>query len=58
MDGEVVAETKFSYNSSTDRLAFTPERELSAGRHTVKVAAKDDVLLAGQSSWRFRVTTS
>ncbi len=58
VDGKAVAETKFSYNASTDGLAFTPERELSAGRHTVKVAAKDDVLLVGQSSWSFRVTTS
>jgi Tol biopolymer transport system component len=58
VDGKAVAETKFSYNPSTDRLAFTPERELPAGRHTVKVAAKDDVLLVGQSSWSFKVTTS
>jgi Tol biopolymer transport system component len=58
VDGKAVAETKFSYNASTDGLAFTPERELSAGRHTVKVAAKDDVLLAGQSIWNFRVLTS
>jgi dipeptidyl aminopeptidase/acylaminoacyl peptidase len=58
VDGKAVAETKFSYNSSTDRLAFTSERELPAGRHTVKVAAKDDVLLVGQSSWSFKVTTS
>jgi hypothetical protein len=58
VDGKAVAETKFSYNPSTDRFAFTPERELPAGRHTVKVAAKDDVLLVGQSSWSFKVTTS
>jgi Tol biopolymer transport system component len=58
VDGKAVAETKFSYNSSTDRLAFTSERELPAGRHTMKVAAKDDVLLVGQISWSFKVTTS
>ena len=58
VDGKAVAETEFSYNPSTDRLTFTPERELPAGRHTVKVAAKDDVLLVGQSAWSFKVTTS
>lgn len=56
VDGRAVAEAKFSYNPSTDGLAFTPERGLPAGRHTVKVVARDDVLLTGQGTWSFRVT--
>jgi hypothetical protein len=58
VDGKAIARTRFSYNSSTDKLAFTSEKELPAGRHNVKVVARDDVLLAGQRSWSFKVATS
>jgi Tol biopolymer transport system component len=58
LDGKAVSRTRFSYDTSTDRLAFTPERVLSAGRHTVKVVARDDVLLASQRTWSFKVATS
>jgi hypothetical protein len=58
VDGKAVARTRFSYDPATDRLAFTPERELSAGRNGVKIVARDDVLLAGQRTWSFKVATS
>jgi Tol biopolymer transport system component len=57
-DGKAIANTRFSYDPSTDKLAFTPERELPAGRHNVKVVARDDVLLAGQRTLSFKVATS
>jgi hypothetical protein len=57
-DGKAIAKTRFSYDPSTDKLAFTPERELPAGRHNVKVVARDDVLLAGQRTLSFKVATS
>jgi hypothetical protein len=58
LDGESVANTRFSYDPATDRLTFTPERELSAGRHTVKIVARDNVLLATQRTWGFKMATS
>ncbi len=46
--------TIFSYNRSTDRLAYTTGR-LAPRRHTVKVVAKDAAGNVATKNWRFRV---
>ena len=39
VDGKRI--TKFSYDRATDRLAFTPKRKMSIGKHTLKIVARD-----------------
>ncbi len=44
----------FSYNRSTNRLAYTTGR-LSFGRHAARIVVRDEMGLARTSSWRFEV---
>jgi len=45
----------FSYDSTTDRLYYTPARKIPLGRHTVKVITRDDSGLSSTRSWQFSV---
>jgi hypothetical protein len=53
VDGRGVS--TLSYSSSTDRLQYTPRRDLSYGRHTVRVVATDAAGNVGRGQWTFRV---
>jgi hypothetical protein len=54
IDGNYISRKRYSYNSATDQLAFQT-KELSLGRHEVRVAAKDHQGLVGSRTWAFRV---
>jgi len=58
LDGIKIARTEFSYNRDTDRLNYTPETNLSLGKHTVKVVARDPGGLVKTRSWSFSVVGS
>ncbi|MCA3749092.1 MAG: right-handed parallel beta-helix repeat-containing protein [Rubrobacter sp.] len=45
----------FSYDRATDRLSFTPKRNLSSGRHTVRIEATDAQGLKATRKWSFKV---
>jgi hypothetical protein len=53
LDGRRV--TTFAYNQATDRLTFTPTRNLSYGRHTVEVKATDGAGQTTNKIWSFKV---
>jgi Tol biopolymer transport system component len=58
LDGTKIARTQFSYNRDTDRLNYTPQTNLSLGKHTVKVVARDQEGLVKTRSWSFSVVRS
>jgi Tol biopolymer transport system component len=58
LDGIRIARTEFAYNRDTDRLTYTPETNLSLGKHTVKVVARDPEGLVKRRSWSFSVVQS
>ena len=53
VDGQQIL--AFGYNRDTDRLSYTPSRNLSYGKHAVRIRAKDAVDLASFKSWSFKV---
>ena len=55
LDGTKVPGTEFSYDQTTDRLRYTPVADLAAGRHVVKVLARDPEGLVGRKVWSFSV---
>jgi hypothetical protein len=50
-----VPKTAFSYNVTTDRLAFTPKSKLSFGKHRVKVETQDAAGNLMAKAWSFRI---
>jgi len=54
LDGR--GQSTFSYSSATDRLQFTPRRNLSYGTHTFRLTVTDNAGNVGTASWRFKVT--
>jgi hypothetical protein len=55
LDGQAISASAFSYSLSTDRLRYTPKRNLSYGTHTVRVVAKDSVGNTASRSWKFKI---
>ena len=55
LDGNAVSRRAFSYHRTTDRLSYTPSRDLSFGRHAVKIIARDEMGLRAIKSWSFRI---
>ena len=53
VDGQQIL--AFGYNRDTNRLSYTPSRNLSYGQHAVRIRAKDAVDLASFKSWSFKV---
>lgn len=53
VDGNSV--TTFAYDRATDKLAYTPGANLSYGKHTVKIVAKDPQGLGATKTWSFSV---
>jgi hypothetical protein len=53
LDGRTV--TTFSYDGAKDKLSYTPSRDLSFGKHTVKIVATDAKGLSATKSWSFSV---
>jgi hypothetical protein len=53
LDGRSV--TTFSYDQGQDKLSYMPSRDLSFGKHTVKVVATDAKGLSATKSWSFSV---
>jgi archaellin len=53
LDGRSV--TTFSYDQGRDKLSYTPSRDLSFGKHTVKIVATDARGLSATKSWSFSV---
>jgi Tol biopolymer transport system component len=48
--------TTFTYNQGTDKLSYTPPKNLSVGNHTVKIVAKDAEGLNSTQTWTFSVS--
>jgi TolB protein len=55
LDGATIPRTTYSYNQSTDRMSYTPQKKLSLGQHTVKVVARDASGLSTPKSWSFKI---
>jgi fibronectin type 3 domain-containing protein len=55
LDGSAVSRRAFSYDTATDRLSYTPSRELSFGKHAVKIGARDEIGLRATNGWSFKV---
>jgi dipeptidyl aminopeptidase/acylaminoacyl peptidase len=53
LDDVTIRRTAFSYNQSTDRMTYIPEKKLSLGRHAVKVIAEDGSGLSTTKRWSF-----
>jgi dipeptidyl aminopeptidase/acylaminoacyl peptidase len=55
LDGATIPRTAYSYNQSTDRMSYTPQKNLMLGNHTVKVVARDASGLSTPKSWSFKI---
>jgi Tol biopolymer transport system component len=55
VDDVTILRTAFSYNRSTDRMSYTPEKKLSSGSHAVEVIAQDGSGLSTTESWGFEI---
>ena len=53
LDGRPV--TGFAYDGETDRLSYTPGRNLASGRHFVEVTARDEAGNVAAQRWSFRI---
>jgi hypothetical protein len=53
VDGRQIA--TFAYDRATDRLSYTPGRNLSLGGHKVKVQATDGAGNVATKQWSFKV---
>ena len=53
IDGRQIA--TFAYNQATDRLGYTPGRNLALGGHTIKVRVTDAAGNRAAKRWRFKV---
>lgn len=48
----------FEYNAKSNRLSYTPKGRLDTGRHSVRVAARDEKNLKSKRNWRFKIRSS
>jgi Tol biopolymer transport system component len=55
LDGATISRTAYAYNQSTDRMSYTPQKNLMLGQHTVKVDAQDGSGLSTTKSWSFKI---
>jgi hypothetical protein len=55
IDDETIPRTSYSYNRSTDRMSYTPQKKLSFGRHAIKVIARDGSGLSTTKRWSFEI---
>jgi hypothetical protein len=55
VDDVTIPRTAFSYNRSTDRMSYTPEKKLSLRSHAVEVIAQDGSELSTTRSWSFEI---
>ena len=55
VDDVIILRTAFSYNRSTDRMRYTPEKKLSLGSHAVEVIAQDGSGLSTTERWGFKI---
>lgn len=55
LDGVAIARKAFSYDRATDRLSYTPPKQLSFGRHTVRIIVRDELALRATKSWTFKI---
>ena len=53
LDGRSVS--TFSYDEAKDKLSYVPSRDLSFGKHTVKIVATDAQGLSATKTWSFSV---
>ena len=55
LDGTRVERAKLVYVSDTDRVRYIPRTDLSLGKHTVRVVARDPQGSIARKSWNFSV---
>jgi Tol biopolymer transport system component len=55
IDDETIPRSAYSYNLSTDRMIYTPQKNLSLGKHALKVIALDGTGLSMTKRWSFEI---
>jgi Tol biopolymer transport system component len=55
LDGKELRRVAFAYDSSTDRLSYTPPNALSYGRHTVRLVVRDSASATATKAWSFSI---
>jgi Tol biopolymer transport system component len=55
LDDVTIPRSAYSYNQSTDRMSYTPQKKLSFGKHALKVIAEDGSGLSTTKRWSFEI---
>ena len=55
LDDVAIPRSAYSYNLSTDRMIYTPQKNLSFGKHAIKVIALDGSGLSTTKRWSFEI---
>jgi Tol biopolymer transport system component len=55
LDDVTIPRSAYSYNQSTDRMSYVPEKKLSFGKHALKVIARDGTGLSTTKRWSFEI---